>query len=116
MTHLIQEAVDQFLEWASPHSNDTLKDYFAGAYDKMGPMADLQEYKQLKAELKDCDPSFERLFHSYELHVKNLEKENRYLRTRQEELIEFSKEWLDFEQASDDIKWFAVKVLKELGD
>ena len=116
MTRLIQEAVDQFLEWASLQDSDTLKDYLKGVYDKMEPMTFLQEYEQLRTKLKDCDPSFERLLHNYELRIENLEKANRYLRGKQEELVEFSKDWLDFEQASDDIKWFAVKVLKELGD
>jgi len=115
MTHLVREAVDQFLEWAAPQSPEMLKGHFEAISREREPMSCLQDYAQLRTE-KAYDTPLERLLCDYEQRAEDLEKENAYLKARQEELVEFSEDWLNFEQASDDIKWFAVKVLKELQD
>ena len=100
MTRLIQEALDQFLDCTFLQRVDALKDYVGDVSEKGKP--------------KNYDTPLESLLWEYEQQIQHLEKENKYLRTRQEELIEFSEEWLAFKESSDDIKWFAVKVLKEL--
>ena len=44
------------------------------------------------------------------------EQEDRQLRVRVKALVEDARDWFEWGPASDDIKWYAVRVLKALGD
>jgi hypothetical protein len=59
-------------------------------------------------------PTTERL--EYQQTMEELEREYAQLRARAQALAEDARDWLAWEPASDDIKWYAVRVLKALED
>ncbi len=116
MPRLLQEAADQFLEWSHYLGPQMLTGYF----DSIAS-GDRQLAYELASELAGHvrnstteHPGQARLLLKYQKTIERLEEENHQLKASQHELMESSEDWLNFEAASDDIKWYAVKVLKTL--